>query len=109
MLIGIVFVVALLLAVISLALPDRLAIGTITIAAVCLAAVLTTIEAGRAGRYVWAMGLLGLAAILHPILRLVLSPAGAALLLSVGLVVLAGWMILWRRTVPPRRLRRGSL
>ena len=100
MLTGIVFAIGILLAVLSLALPDRVAIWTVTIAVVCLAAVLATIEAGRARRYVWAMGLLGLAAILNPILTLPLSPTSAVLLLSVSFVILTGWMFALHRTVP---------
>jgi len=100
MLTGIVFLIAILLALLSLALPDHIAIAPVTIAAACLAAVLATIEAGRARRYLWAMGLLALAAILNPILPLALSPTGAVLLLSVGFMVLTGWMIALRRPMP---------
>lgn len=92
MLTGIVFVIGILLAFLSLALPERVTIGTVTTAAVCLAAVLATIEASRVRRYVWAMGLLGLAAILNPILPLLLSPTGTVLLLSAGFAILTGWM-----------------
>ena len=100
MLTGTVFVIGILLALLSLALPDRTAAWTIATAAVCLAAVLATIEAGRARRYVWAMGLLGLAAILNPLLPLLLSPTGAVLLLSAGFAILTGWMFARHHPVP---------
>jgi hypothetical protein len=104
MLTRIVFVVAVILAVLSLVLPERAAIGAVAVAAVCFASVLAAIDAGRAGRYLWVVGLLALAAILNPILPLALSPPAAVLLLSVSLAVLAAWMAVLNRTVPPKSI-----
>jgi hypothetical protein len=104
MLSRIVFVVAIMLALLSLALPERAAIGVVAVAAVCFASVLAAIDAGRVGRYLWVVGLLALAAILNPILPLALSPPGAALLLSVSLAVLATWMAVLNRTVLPKSI-----
>jgi hypothetical protein len=104
MLTRIVFAVAILLALLSLVLPDRAAIGVVAVAAVCFVSVLAAIDAGRAGRYLWVVGLLALAAILNPILPVALSPPGAVLLLSASLAVLATWMMVLNRTVPPQSI-----
>ncbi len=104
MLTRIVFVVAIMLALLSLALPERVAIGVVAVAAVCFASVLAAIDAGRAGRYLWVVGLLALAAILNPILPVALSPPAAALVLSVSLGVLATWLAVLNRTVAPKSI-----
>jgi hypothetical protein len=104
MLTRIVFIVAILLALLSLVLPERAAIGVMAIAAVCFASVLAAIDAGRAGRYLWVVGLLALAAILNPILPAASSPPGAVLLLSASLGVLATWMAVLHRMVPPQSI-----
>jgi hypothetical protein len=104
MLTRIVFVVAIMLALLSLILPELAAIGVVAVAALCFASVLAAIDAGRAGRYLWMVGLLALAAILNPIMPLALPPAGAALLLTVSLAVLATWMAVLNRTVLPKSI-----
>jgi hypothetical protein len=104
MLTQIVFVLAVTLALLSLAIPERAAIGVVAVAAVCFAAVLAAIDAGRAGRYLWLVGLLALAAVLNPILPLTWSPLGAVLALSLSLAVLAVWMTVLNRTVQPQSI-----
>jgi hypothetical protein len=104
MLTRVVFVVAIVLALLSLVLPEREAIGVVAVAAVCFTAVLAAIDAGRAGRYLWVLGLVALAAILNPILPVALPPPGAVLLLCVSLAVLATWMAVLNRTVPPESI-----
>lgn len=104
MLTRIVFVVAILLALLSLVLPERAAIGVVAVAAVCFVSVLAAIDAGRAGRYLWVVGLLALAAILNPILPVALSPAGGVLLLSASLAVLTTWMVVLHRMMPPQSI-----
>jgi len=99
MLTRIVFVVAIAVALLSLALPDRTAIGIAAVGVACFAAVLAAIEAGRAGRYLWGAGLLAMAVILNPIVPLALPPAGAVLMLSVSLAVLGSWVVVLNRTV----------
>lgn len=104
MLTRIAFVVAVVLALLSLGLPGEAGIGVMAMAAVCFAALLAAIEAGRAGRFLWVASLLVLAAVLNPILPLAPSPTAAVLLLSVGLVVLASWMAALNRTVPSQSI-----
>lgn len=104
MLTRIVFVVAIVLALLSLLFPDRPGIGVMAVAAACFAAVLAAIEAGRAGRYLWLVGLIVLAALLNPILPLALSTTGAVWLLTVSFAVLTGWMVVLRRTVPSQSI-----
>ena len=104
MLTRIVFVVATLLALLSLVLPERAAMGVVAVAAVCFASVLAAIDAGRAGRYLWVVGLVALAAILNPILPVALPPPGAVLLLSASLAVLATWMVVVNRMVPSKSI-----
>lgn len=100
----IAFVVAVGLALLSLAAPGHAGIGVMAIAAVCFAALLAAIEAGRAGRFLWVASLLVLAAVLNPILPLALSPTAAVLLLSVSLAVLASWMAVLNRTTPSQSI-----
>jgi hypothetical protein len=104
MLTRIAFVVAVVLALLSLGLPGQAGVGVMAIAAVCLAALLAAIEAGRAGRFLWVASLLVLAAVLNPILPLALSPTAAVLLLSVSLAMLTSWMAVLHRTVPSQSI-----
>ena len=104
MLTRLAFVVAIVLALSSLAFPDRAGIGVAAVAAVCFVAVLAAIEAGRAGRYLWLAGLLVLAAVLNPIMPLALPPTGGVLLLSVSFAILATWMAVLSRTVPSQSI-----
>jgi hypothetical protein len=52
----IVFFVAILQALLSLAFPDGAGIRVMAVAVACFAAVLAAIEAGRAGRYLYRVG-----------------------------------------------------
>ena len=104
MLTRIAFVVAVALALLSLVFPGQAGIGVALVAGVCFAVVLAAIEAGRAGRYVWFGGLLLVAAVLNPILRITLSPTAAVLLLSVSLAILTSWMVVLSRTVPSQSI-----
>ncbi len=104
MLTRIVFVVAVVLALLSLAFPDRGGIGVIAVAAVCFATVLAAIEAGRVGRYLWLGGLIVLAAVVNPILPLALSPSGAVVLMSVSFAILTTWMVVLGRTIPSQSI-----
>ena len=74
------------------------------VAAVCFAAVLAAIEAGRAGRYLWLCGLIVLAALLNPILPPALSTTGAVWLMTVSFAVLTSWMVVLGRTVPSQSI-----
>jgi hypothetical protein len=104
MLTRIAFVVAVVLALLSLGLPSQAGIGVMAIAAVCFAALLAAIEAGRSGRFFWVASLLVLAAVLNPILPLALSPTAAVLLLSMSLAILASWMAVFNRSVPSQSI-----
>ena len=104
MLTRIVFVVAVLLALLSLVFPGAAGIGIVAVAAVCFAAVLAAIEAGRAGRYLWLGGLIVLAAVLNPILPVALSPTAAVLLMGMSLAILTAWMVVLSRTVPSQSI-----
>jgi hypothetical protein len=104
MLTRIVFVVAVVLALLSLVFPDRGGIYAVALAAVCFAAVLAAIEAGRAGRYLWLGGLIALAALLNPVVPLALSPTSAILLMSVGFAMLTAWMVVLNRTIPSQSI-----
>jgi hypothetical protein len=104
MLTRIAFVVAVVLALLSLVFPDRGGIGVIAVAAACFAAVLAAIEAGRAGRYLWLGGLIVLAALLNPILPLALSTTAAVWLMTVSFAVLASWMVVLSRTAPSQSI-----
>jgi len=100
MLTRIAFVAAIVLALLSVALPDRPTIGVMALAAGCFGAVLAAIEAGRSGRYIWVAGLAVLAVVLNPIRPLAPPPTNSLLLLGLGLAVIASWMVVLSRTVP---------
>lgn len=104
MLTRIAFVVTIMLALLSMALPDRTEFGAMAVAAGCFAAVLAAIEAGRAGRYLWLAGLLVLALLLNPILPLALAPMSAVLLLTLSLAMVASWMFVLNRAVPTQSI-----
>ncbi len=104
MLTRIAFVVAVMLALLSLGLSDRGGIYVAAVAAACFAAVLAAIEAGRAGRYLWLAGLVMLAALLNPILPIALSPAAAVVVMSASSVILTAWMVVLSRTVPSQSI-----
>jgi hypothetical protein len=104
MLTRIAFVVAITLALLSLALPSVDALRVMAVAAGCFAAVFAAIEAGRTGRYVWLVGLLVLAVMLNPIRPLSLEPARFALVLTIGLAGIASWMFVVNRAVPTQSI-----
>jgi hypothetical protein len=104
MLTRIVFVVALLLALLSLVFPRVGGIAVVAIEAACFAAVLAAIEAGRAGRYLWLGGLIVLAAVLNPVVPVALSPTAAVLLMTVSLAILTAWMGVLSRMVPSQSI-----
>src|SRR5689334_10968132 len=104
MLTRIAFVIAITLALLTLALPSIDALRVVAVAAGCFAAVFAAIEAGRAGRYIWLGGLLVLAVILNPIRPLSLEPARFALLLGIGLAGIASWMFVVNRVVPSQSI-----
>jgi hypothetical protein len=104
MLTRVVFVVAVVLALLSLVLQDRGGIYVVAVAAICFAAVLAAIEAGRAGRYAWLGGLVVLATVLNPVVPIALSPAATVLLMSVSFAVLTAWMVVLSRTVPSQSI-----
>lgn len=100
----IAFVVAIALALLSLGLPNLVAIRVMAVAAGCFAAVFAAIEAGRTGRYFWLAGLLVLAVMLNPIRPLSLEPTRVALLLTVGLLGIASWMFVLNRALPTQSI-----
>lgn len=104
MLTRIAFVIAITLALLSLGLPNLVAIRVMAVAAGCFAAVFAAIEAGRTGRYIWLVGLLVLAVVLNPILPLSLGPARSVLLLTVGLAGIASWLFVLNRTAPTQSI-----
>ncbi len=104
MLTRIVFVVAVVLTLLSLVFGGQPGIGVFAAVAVCFAAVLAAIEAGRAGRYLWVSGMLLLAVVLNPILPVALPPPAATVLLGVGLAAVASWIIVLRRTIPSQSI-----
>jgi hypothetical protein len=104
MLTRIAFVVAIMLALLSLGFSDRGGIYVAAVATVCFAAMLAAIEAGRAGRYLWLAGLILLAALLNPILPLALPPTAAVLMMSLSFVILTVWMVVLSRTVPSQSI-----
>jgi hypothetical protein len=104
MLTRIAFVIAIVLALLSLGLPNLEGIRVMAVAAGCFAAVFAAIDAARNGRYVWLAGLLLLAALLNPILPLPLAPTPAVLLLTVSLAAIASWMFVLNRTIPTQSI-----
>jgi hypothetical protein len=104
MLTRIAFVVAIVLSLLSLVFSDRGGIYIAAVAAVCFAAVLAAIEAGRAGRYIWLAGLIVLAAVLNPVMPLALSPAATVLVMSLSFIILTAWMVVLSRTVPSQSI-----
>ena len=100
----IAFVVAITLALLSLALPGLDAVRVMAVAAGCFGAVFAAIEAGRTGRYIWLAALLVLAVMLNPIRPLSLEPARFALVLTIGLAGIASWMFVVNRAVPTQSI-----
>jgi hypothetical protein len=106
MLVRIAFVIALALALLSLVLPGQagIGVGLAAVAAICLTAVVAAVEAGRAGRFVWVVGLLLIAALLNPVMPVALPRPAAVLLLAMSLAMLASWMIVLNRVVPSQSI-----
>ena len=104
MLIRIVYAVAILLALLTLALPGRGGIQAAAVAVACLTAILAAIEAGRIGRYLWVSGFMVMVLLLNPILPLALGPGPALALLGVSLAMVASWMIVLSRTIPSQSI-----
>jgi hypothetical protein len=104
MLTRIVFVAAVVLALLALAIPGEGGLQTVAVALVCLTAILAAVDAARAGRYIWACGLVVAAALLNPVVPVALPRGSAFALLGVSLAMIASWMFVLYRTIPSQSI-----
>lgn len=104
MLTRIVFIGAAVLALVALTIPSEGGLQTIAFVCVCLAAILAAVDAARAGRYMWACGLIAVAALLNPIVPVALPRASAFALLGVSLAMIASWIFVLYRTIPSQSI-----
>jgi hypothetical protein len=104
MLTRIVFVIAAAVALLALVLPGEGVIQSAAIAVACLAGILAAVDAARAGRYVWACGLVVLAALLNPVLPVAPARGSALALVGISLAIVASWMFVLYRTIPSQSI-----
>ena len=104
MLTRIAFTTAIVLALLTLAVPGQGSLQVVAVAVVCLTAVLAAIEAGRIDRYLWVSGFILMAVLLNPILPLAPEAGPALALLGVSLAMVASWMIVLSRTIPTQSI-----
>ena len=104
MLTRLIFVIAAVLALLAVAVPGEGGLQSAAVTVACLTGVLAAIDAARAGRYVWAGGLVVLAALLNPVLPLAPARGPALALVGVSLAIIAGWLFVLYRTIPTQSI-----
>jgi hypothetical protein len=104
MLTRIVFVVAAVLALATLALPGESGVRSVALVVACLTGILAAVEAARAGRYVWAAGLIGLAVLLNPVLLVAPGHGSTLALVGISLAIIASWIFVLYRTIPSQSI-----
>lgn len=103
MLTRIVFAVAAVLALLTLAFPGG-SVQVAALAAACFTAVLAAFEAGREGHYLWVAGFVVAAVVLNPIVPLTMASGYALALLGLSFAMVIAWMVVLNRTIPSRSI-----
>jgi len=104
MLTRIVFVIATVFALLALALAGESGLQSAAVGVACLAGILAAVDAARAGRYVWASGLIVVAALLNPVMPMAPTRGSALALVGISLAIIASWMFVLYRTIPSQSI-----
>lgn len=104
MLTRIVFVIAATLALLALALPGDGGLQSAALVVACLTGIVAAVDAARAGRYMWASGLIFLAALLNPVVPVAPARGPALALVGISLAIIASWIFVLYRTIPSQSI-----